>query len=79
MKHLKGYHFYASSPATWAITTPSRDLAQLIELMQAEGLTFNLYMVPGPCDASYDISFFQPQVKGTQWLGTFDMKKGARK
>ena len=32
-KHLTDYHFYASSCATWATTTPDRDLPALIELM----------------------------------------------
>lgn len=75
MKHTKDYHFYASSAATWATTTPDRDLAQLIELMQDEGLTFNLYRVPTPHDADYEIRMYQPQVQGAEWLGTFDFSK----
>ena len=75
MKHTKDYHFYASSAATWATTTPERDLAQLIELMEAEELTFNIYIVPGSHDAPYEIKMYRPQVEGVEWLGTFDFNK----
>lgn len=75
MKHTTDYHFYASSAATWMTTTPERDLAQVIEMMQAEGLTFNLYMVPCSHDANYEIKMYAPQVAGAEWLGTFDYNK----
>ena len=72
-------HFFASSVAMWATTTPDRDLPELLRLMQEDGYTFNLFLVPTAHDADYTINMYQPQVKGTQWLGTFDVKKGARR
>ena len=41
-------------------------------MMEAEGQGFNLFLVPLPHDANYDINFYQPQVEGTQWLGFFE-------
>lgn len=71
MKHLTDYHFYAASAATWATTTPDRSLPQLITMMRKEGMTFNLYMVPGPHDTNYEIRMYQPQVYGAEFLGVF--------
>lgn len=74
-------HFYASSVAQWATTTDERDLPDLLELMEKDGLTYNLFLVPGKHTDPYEIAMYQPMVKGTQWLGTFTLpkKKGARK
>jgi hypothetical protein len=74
-------HFYAASVAHWATTNDERDLPALLDLMEKDGLTYNLFMVPVPHDTEYEIRLYQPQVKGTQWLGTFTLpkKKGARK
>jgi hypothetical protein len=71
-------HFYASSVAQWATTTNERDLRQLLKLMDKDGYSYNLFLVPVSHDTPYDINFFQPQVEGTQWLGFFDVKKGKK-
>lgn len=68
----EGMHFFASSAATWMTTTPKRSLSDLLSAMQAEGLTFNLFLVPLPHDADYEIKTYRPQVEGAQWLGFFD-------
>lgn len=73
MKHTAppDTHFFASSAATWMTTTPSRSLRSMIQLMEQEGRMFNLYFVPVPYDADYEIKMYQPQVEGAVWLGTF--------
>jgi hypothetical protein len=65
-------HFFASSVATWVTTTPERNLKQVLDLMEKEGYPFNLFSVPLPYDADYEIKMYQPQAKGTQWLGFFE-------
>ena len=74
---MENKHFYASSAFTWITTTAERNLQQLIKHMDKEGYTYNLFLVPLPHDATYEIKHYQPQVEGTQWLGTFE-KKGKR-
>ena len=64
-------HFYASSVADWATTNDTRDLRALIKLMEEFGHAYNLYLVPLPFNADYDIKMYQPQVKGAQWLGYY--------
>jgi hypothetical protein len=77
---MKDQHFYASSCAMWATTNEERDLPALLELMDKDGYTYNLFSVPVSHDAEYDIKMYQPQVKGAEWLGTFTLpKKRARK
>ena len=73
-------HFYASSCAMWATTNEERDLPALLDLMNKDGLTYNLFRVPGKHTDTYEIKMYQPQVKGAEWLGTFTLpKKGSRK
>lgn len=71
-------HFFAASAFGWATTNAERTLQQLIKHMDKEGYTYNLFLVPLPHTETYEINFYQPQVEGTQWLGTFE-KKGKRK
>jgi hypothetical protein len=77
---MTDHHFYASSVATWATTTDTRDLPALLDLMNEDGHTYNLFRVPGKHTDTYDIKMYQPQVEGAEWLGTFTVpKKGSRK
>ena len=64
-------HFFASSAATWGVTTPERTLSDLLKLMEKEGYPFNLFHVPVAYDTDYEIKFYQPQVEGTVYLGIF--------
>jgi hypothetical protein len=42
--------------------------------MEKEGYPYNLFLVPVPHDAPYEIKTYQPQVDGTQWLGFYEKK-----
>ena len=77
MRHIQpdDVHFFASSASTWMTTTPDRDLSQLLEAMESEGRTFNLFMIPMPHTVDYEIHRYQPQVSGAVWLGTFDFEE----
>ena len=77
MKHKQptNHHFFASSASTWMTTTNERDLPTVLRLMEDEGRTFNLFFVPLPHTADYEIRMYQPQVKGTEWLGSFTFDK----
>lgn len=74
MKH----HFFASSVATWATTNDQRDLRDLIKLMDAEKLSYSLWLVPGNQDAPYEIKMYAPQVEGAIHLDFFDFCKGRK-
>ena len=76
---MKDQHFFAASAATWATTNDERNLQQLLKLMDREKFAYNLYLVPCHHDAEYEVNWFQPQVEGTQWLGTFTFKRGGKK
>lgn len=75
MAQPETFHFFAASSRTWANTNDTRDLPALIDLMNIEGYTYNLFMVPVHHAVPYDIKFFQPQVEGAIHLGTFEPKK----
>jgi hypothetical protein len=77
---MKDFHFFAASVAQWATTTETRDLPALLDLMNKGRHSYNLFSVPVPHTTDYEINMFQPQVPGTEWLGTFTVpKKGSRK
>jgi hypothetical protein len=69
------HHFYASSVCQWATTNDKRDLRQLLKLMDKEGFSYNLFLVPCKHTDDYEIKMYQPQVAGSQWLGFFEVKK----
>jgi hypothetical protein len=72
------HHFFASSVATWATTNDQRDLRDLIKLMDAEKLSYNLYYIPLPHGADYEIRMYQPQVKGALQLEFFEFHNGRK-
>lgn len=67
-------HFYASSVAQWATTNEERDLRALLKLMDKDGYSYNLFLVPGKHTDDYEIAMYQPMVKGTQYLGHYEVK-----
>ena len=75
MQTIENIHFYASSVSQWVTTNETRDLRALLKMMDKDGFPYNLFLVPVPHDASYEIKRYQPQVEGTQWLGFFEKKK----
>jgi len=66
------FHFYASSVAMWATTTPTRDLRELLKRMDSDGYRYHLFLVPVAHNAPYEIKFYEPQVQGAQYLGSFE-------
>jgi hypothetical protein len=72
MNKPENHHFFASSLAQWVTTNDERDLRDLLKIMEEDGYSYNLFLVPLPHDAEYTINFYQPQVKGTVWLGHFE-------
>jgi hypothetical protein len=72
---MKDQHFFAASISQWATTNDKRDLRQLLRLMDKDGYAYNLFLVPLDHTASYDIKMYQPQVAGTEYLGTFTLPK----
>ncbi len=72
---MKDNHFFAASSATWATTNDKRDLQQLLKLMDKDGYSYNLFLVPGKHTDPYEIAMYQPMVKDTQWLGHYEVKE----
>jgi len=72
------HHFFASSVATWATTNDQRDLRDLIKLMDAEKLSYNLFYVPGNHDAPYEIKMYAPKVEGAKLIEFFEFHNGRK-
>jgi hypothetical protein len=71
------FHFFASSPFTWATTTDKRELPDLLDIFQKEGYEYSLFKVPGVWDSQYQIEFYAPKVEGVELLGKFKPRKKA--
>ena len=69
------FHFYASTPFTWATTTDERDLPALMKIMDLDKLPYALWYLPVPSETHYDIKWYTPQVEGALYLGTMGGKK----
>lgn len=65
------FHFYASSVAEWMTTTPDLDLRKLLKLMDKDGYPYNLYFIPLPHDAAYQIKGYEPDIPDAIFLGTY--------
>ena len=76
---LKEFHFFASSVAEWATTTPHRTLPELIMFMEKSGYPYSLFMVPGAWDREYQIKWYAPDVGDAKYLGHFTPKKAKAK
>jgi len=63
---VQDFHFYASSCGAWMV---DEDIHKLISRMDSDGMGYNLFYVPTPISANYEIRFYQPQVEGSLWLG----------
>lgn len=75
---LDNLHFFAASVYEWRTTTPTCDLRDLIKAMDANKMSYSLWLVPLPHDAPYDINFYAPQVAGAQELALFQFKNGRK-
>ena len=68
------FHFYASSVADWVTTNDTRDLRALLKIMDKFGYSYNLFFVPLPFNAAYEINGYKPRVEGAICLGHFEVK-----
>jgi hypothetical protein len=71
---MKEFHFFAANARTWMTTNEKVDLRQLLRNMDKEGFGYNLFLVPCHHDTDYEINWYQPQVVGSVWLGTYKPK-----
>ena len=69
------FHFYASTPFTWATTTDERDLPALMKIMDLDKVPYTLWYLPVPSTTDYEIKWYTPQVEGALYMGTMGGKK----
>ena len=66
------FHFYASTVASWVTDA---DVTKVINKIKRNKLPYNLFYVPLPPNAGYDIEYYQPVVEGLIFLGTYGVKE----
>jgi hypothetical protein len=67
-------HFIAISYVRWRTTSETRDIRELITMMESEKYPYYLWFVPLSADAPYEINGFAPEVEGAQLCGRFQPK-----
>jgi hypothetical protein len=76
MNPNEDFHFFAANVYEWVVTKPEeRELPDLVQHMEKAGVTYSVWLVPGPWDAKYSIQWYEPKVDGAQCLGLFQPKK----
>jgi hypothetical protein len=68
-------HFFLSSLGRWIVTGPDLDLRAAMKSMDRDGLAYNLWFVPLPSEADYEIGGYAPLVEGAAWCDTFYPKR----
>lgn len=74
------FHYFCSSMATWVTDTDVNKALRTMKREDTRGYHImkgcNVFYVPLPKSANYDINYYQPQVEGVKFLGYYDYKKG---
>lgn len=73
-EHPSDTHFFLSSFATWITTGPNRTLKQAMAALDREGYAYNVWAVPLPPNAEYEIKGWAPQVKGALFMAEVEPK-----
>jgi hypothetical protein len=66
------FHFYASSLYEWKTDA---DLRKLMKDMDRDEYDYNLFYIPLPASAPYEIRMYEPEVKGAVYLGQYCKKQ----
>ena len=64
------FHYFVTSPFYHRSGT---NLPEMIDWFHKKQDPFTIWLVPLPNDADYEINFWQPQVEGTQYLGSWEL------
>ena len=75
MEESDKFHIYASSIAQWMTTTPTRDLREVIRMMELDKRHYQLWYVPLPHNSTYSIRCYAPMVDGVIFLGNYPVKQ----
>lgn len=76
---MTDFHFYVANSYEWRTGT---DLTELLKWAQKYGRSWGLkskpdywaFYLPLPASANYEINWYQPQVDGAVYLGSYDSK-----
>lgn len=79
----QNFHFLVTNHYGWVSTTTERNLADAIELTKSrsKGMTqpyYDVWYVPVPSDAEYEIDQYKPLVNGAVCVGHFDLPKSKK-
>lgn len=69
---MQDFHIYGQNIAEYYC---NENILEVIKWFEKQKLVYSLWYVPVPKDASYGIEFYQPQVDGAKYLGSFKNKK----
>ena len=69
---MSDFHIYGQNAYEYYC---NEDIQEVIKWFEKQKMVYYLWYVPVPKDASYQIDFYQPQVEGAKYLGSFKNKK----
>jgi len=77
-KHMKPhqqFHFYGSNWMEWKTSTNLQEVIDHFRTKENAKHNFVVWYVPLPTSSTYQIEWYEPQVEGRIFLGSYNKKK----
>ena len=75
MKPHQQFHFYSSNWMEWKTSTNLQEVIDHFRTKENAKHNFVVWYVPLPTSSTYQIEWYEPQVEGRIFLGSYNKKK----
>ena len=75
MKPHQQFHFYGSNWMEWKTSTNLQEVIDHFRTKENAKHNFVVWYVPLPTSSTYQIEWYEPQVEGRIYLGSYNKKK----
>jgi len=75
MKPHQQFHFYGSNWMEWKTSTNLQEVIDHFRTKENAKHNFVVWYVPLPTSSTYQIEWYEPQVEGRIFLGSYNKKK----
>jgi len=75
MKPHQQFHFYGSNWMEWKTSTNLQEVIDHFRTKENAKHNFVVWYVPLPASSTYQIEWYEPQVEGRIYLGSYNKKK----
>jgi hypothetical protein len=69
------FHFYGSNFMEWKTSSNLQEVIDHFRTKENDGHNFAVWYIPLSSDSTYKMSWYEPQVEGRVYLGSYNKKK----